>query len=377
MAALQIKRQKAIEAQPPTLLIKQKGKIRKMKADDVEVISDMSMEMFPRSKEMTREQQMKMIRRLYLENPLNCDGNVSLVYESPGGEVGGFLGVIKKKWIWRGRPIKVSHSNHLMIRDTERSTLASVALVKTMMQDDHDFCFADSSSDTSRFIWERCGGVTAWGYSMYYRHLLQPLSFICNRLPRNYGRLLNPVSKAGDFLINHIPGSPLKFDKPSCKIEELSVTELLQLMEEVHRNLAVRPVYSTETLVWLIESLKIEKRYGPFKAIKVINDRGFTAGWVLYHQKENGACEVLQLEARRGMKELVFKALCYHAFQGGGVELDGRLDPRLLKKFGDRTTIFVPGKFWTLVYSKNPDLMADLQAGNAVLTRLEGDLWLI
>lgn len=377
MTVLQEKHPDVLEAESPTL-IKQKGRIRKMTADDVEVISDMSMEMFPRSKEMTREQQIKMIRRLYLENPFNCDGNVSLVYESPDGDVGGFLGVIKKKMIWRGRSIKVSHSNHLMIRDTERSTLASVALVKTMMQDDHDFCFADSSSDTSRFIWERCGGVTAWGHSMYYRHLLQPLSFICNRLPLNYVRfLLKPVSKAGDFVFNHVPGSPFKFDLPHCRIEELNIPELLQLMKEVHRNIAVRPVYSTDTLVWLIESLKIEERYGPLKAIKIINDRGYTAGWVLYHQKKNGACEVLQLEARKGMKDLVFQALCYHAYQGGGVELDGRLDPRLFKNFGNRTTIFVPGKFWTLVYSRNPDLMADLQSGNAVLTRLEGDLWLI
>lgn len=363
------KQSSAAQVRPP---------IRFFTPSDLDAVCAMAKELFPVNYETDPDELKELLRRLYLENPINVNGISSLVYEGPKGSIDGFLGVIKRPMLWNGKRIIAALSNHLMLKNSERSTLASVALIKAMMQGEHDFCFTDSSSDTSRFLWERCGGSTAWAYSMHYRHMVKPFSFVRNRITnKSLMAAYYPVRKAGDFIANHTPGSPFNFKEPAGKIEEIHTGELLILMDEMYKSVSVKPVYTIETLNWLLETMQIEQRKGEYKLIKIINRRGTTAGWVFYHQKLNGMCQIIQFEAKNGMQDFVFQALCYHAFKGGGVELEGRLDPRYFKRFGNKSTIFVPGRLWTLIHSKNQELMLDLQTGKAALSKLEGDMWLV
>src|SRR5262249_52807778 len=55
----------------------------------------------------------------------------SLVYETGAGAIIGFIGIIPRRMLLHGRPIRAATSMHFMVDPDSRSTLAGVQLLKT------------------------------------------------------------------------------------------------------------------------------------------------------------------------------------------------------------------------------------------------------
>src|SRR5215475_7272335 len=55
----------------------------------------------------------------------------SLVYEGASGAIVGFIGIIPRRMLLNGRPIRMAASMHFMVEPGSRSTLAGVQLLKT------------------------------------------------------------------------------------------------------------------------------------------------------------------------------------------------------------------------------------------------------
>ncbi len=355
-----------------------KGNIRLFEERDLGEVAAMSRELIPLSRKMEVEQQKRVLRQLYLENKFNREETASLIYENVDGQVDGFLGVTEQPMIWKGQHIIAANSSHMMVRSKKNAALASIKLLKTLMQKDYDLCFADSATDIAKSLWEQCGGTKGELHSIYFRQMLKPHHVLRNHLCSEYlSPLISPLCKVGDTVMSHLPGSPFKFKKPDVEIKELEVEELFDLIQNPRQSVVLKPAYTLDNLQWRINLLESEQRYGPFKAIKMVAGNGHVAGWVLYHQKRNRVCEVLQLEAKTGKEMQVYQALCYHARQGGGAELVGRLDPRHYGSIGYKSTLFMPGFRWMLIHSGNPELIQSIKSGDAMLTRLEGDLRLV
>jgi hypothetical protein len=58
------------------------------------------------------------------------------------------------------------------------------------------------------------------------------------------------------------------------------------------------------------------------------------------------------------------------------VALSGRLDPRYASEISDRRAYFKYRQNWLLIHSKAPELEQAIYAGDAFLTRLEGEWWI-
>lgn len=356
-----------------------KGGIRLFDESDLEVVADMSKELIPLSSLLTNEQRISKLRQLYLENEFHVNGTASLVYEDENGGVIGFLGVTEQPMLCNGRTIIAANSSQMMVRTQKNAALASVQLLKTLMNANYDLCFADSATDLARLLWQRCGGTTAELFSLYYRQMLQPHKVFRNHLCGNaLHKAVTPLCFVADTVLNYAPGSPFRFKKTGIEIQELETEELLALMQKTSGSLNITPVYTNDTLQWRIKLLKDERRYGPFKAVKMVKQSsGDIAGWALFHLKKGGVCEIIQLETRPGMESLIFETLCNYLWQQGGAELVGRLDPRHFGKIGFKTTLFMPGFRWMLVYSANAEILNSIKTGEAYLSRLEGDLRLV
>lgn len=378
MNPYQKKSSSRVNSKTQTIHLK-KGGIRLFSEDDLEIVADMSKELIPLSSLMTKEQSISKLRQLYLENEFHRNGTASLVYEDKSGDVIGFMGITEQPMLWNGRTIIAANSSQMMVRTKKNAALASIQLLKTLMNANYDFCFADSATDIARSMWERCGGTTAELYSQYYRQMLQPHKVIRNHLCGNVlHKAVSPLCFMGDIVLNYAPGSPFRFKKTDLEIQELETEELLALIQKAAGSLNITPVYTNDTLQWRINLLKDELRYGPFKAIKMVQQpSGEIAGWALFHLKKGGVCEIIQLETRPEMESLVFETLCYYLWQQGGAELVGRLAPRHFGKLGFKTTLFMPGFRWMLVYSANAELLNSIKTGQAYLSRLEGDLRLV
>ena len=71
----------------------------------------------------------------------------------------------------------------------------------------------------------------------------------------------------------------------------------------------------------------------------------------------------------------VLTALFADIVERGGAAAQGRVEPRLLAELARHDCLFRYSAR-SLVHSRNPEVLAVLAAGQALLTRLEGDWWM-
>src|SRR6266540_3693759 len=98
----------------------------------------------------------------------------SLVYETGDGAIIGFIGIIPRRMLLHGRPIRAATSMHFMVEPGSRSTLAGVQLLKTFFSGPQELSLTDSAGAVGRKIWEGLGGATALAYSINWTRLLRP-----------------------------------------------------------------------------------------------------------------------------------------------------------------------------------------------------------
>ncbi len=353
------------------------GIVRPFTEHDIPQVIDLNLKLFPGSAGLTREYQEYIFREACLHNPWYDDGIRSLVYEETGGTIKGFLGVIPRKMTMGGATLRVAVCQHLMV---DQAALASLQLFKTILSGPQDLTFSDRSADVARRIWERLGGTTSMLNSFYWRRPLRPFSFILNLTARekdgpSLRGILEPLCVTGDAVISRTALNPFRREPITTRSEELTIELFLAHLPRYTDGLALRPEYDAATLGWIFGLLEKEKRFGTFRKRLVRNSAGDLLGWFLYNLKPGGTSEVLQLAGSKETIGDVLDHLIEDAWEGGATELEGRLDPRFMKAFGDKKCFAVPAKNWMVIHSRSPEILQAIDRGNAFLTRLEGDLW--
>src|SRR2546428_3038603 len=117
------------------------------------------------------------------------EGITSLVYETSDGAVIGFIGIIPRRMLLHGRPIRAAVSMHFMVEPGSRSTLAGVQLLKAFFSGPQDLSLTDSGVAVGRKVWEGIGGATALAYSINWMRLLRPSRYALRLLARSNRRL--------------------------------------------------------------------------------------------------------------------------------------------------------------------------------------------
>ena len=157
----------------------------------------------------------------------------SLVYENGDDAIVGFIGVIPRRMLLHGRPIRAATSMHFMVEPGSRSTLAGVQLLKTFFSGPQDLSLTDSAGALGRKIWEGLGGATALAYSINWVRLLRPSRYVLrllarkNRLLRLFAVLLSPLCPIVDAMASC--ALPHRFGKPvaSLQARDLDLETLL------------------------------------------------------------------------------------------------------------------------------------------------------
>src|SRR5215813_1200207 len=116
---------------------------------------------------------------MFFHNPWTEEEIPSLVYETGDGAIIGFIGVIPRRMLLHGRPIRTATSMHFMVEPGSRSTLAGVQLLKTFFSGPQDLSLTDSAGAVGRKIWEGLGGATALAYSINWTRYLRQTGTCC------------------------------------------------------------------------------------------------------------------------------------------------------------------------------------------------------
>lgn len=353
------------------------GIVRPFVKEDIPQIIDLNVKLFPASAGLTKEYQEYIFDRACLHNPWFDEQIRSLVYEESGGAIRGFLGVIPRKMSVDGKIIRAAVCQHLMV---DQTALASLQLFKAILSGPQELTYSDRSAEIARRIWERVGGTTSMLNSFYWRRPVRPCTFLLNLVTRERDAaamksIMEPLCMTADAVINRTALNPFRREPVATRSEELTVENFLTNLPRFTEGLLVRPEYDEESLGWLFDVLEKEKRFGEFRKRAVTNSSGEMVGWFLYNLRQGGTSEVIQIAATERTIGDVLDQLIEDAWEGGASGLEGRLDPRFMKAFGDRRCFASPAKNWMVIHSRLPEIAQAIDRGNAFLSRLEGDLW--
>ncbi|MES2603673.1 MAG: hypothetical protein V4603_01980, partial [Pseudomonadota bacterium] len=319
--------------------------------------------------------------RIFLQHPWREDDLPSLVYETGDGEIIGCIGVMPRKLLFRNRVITAAITHNFMVAPGKRSTMAGLQLARAVLAGPQDLTLAEGNN-ISRRIWESFTGSVSLLYSLHWTRPLAAgrylLSFLRNRgMSSLVLALARPVCWLTDKLLPRL--LPQQFMAPPADIraETLDAATLYRCLQEFSRDRALRPLPDEDSLQWLLQALEHRSDQRLHKVLLRTDAEGVIGWYIYYSGGPDASGAVVQLVARdERSQQVVLQHLFRHARDNGVCALSGQLDPVMFTALTRQHCAFHnDGNSWLLMHSKRPDILQTINAGQAFLSRLEGEWW--
>jgi hypothetical protein len=356
--------------------------IRPFSKDDIPQIVDMFRRLLLRNNGGGRQQSYDLLphyfEQIFFENPWYDEEITSLVYEDSSGKIVGFLGVTSRPMLMQHRPIRMAISLHYMVEPESRTSLAGVHLLKAFFAGPQDLSLTDTAGHLGRKVWEGVGGMTTYLYSQRWVRILQPSQFVVGMISKRascatLASALTPLCRLLDAGATRLV--PKYFPKSNSKYseEELDTRTWHTYLPQLAGNRAIQPVYDDNSLQWILNHARQMYLYGTLQNILVRDQSGEVMGWYLYYLKLDGISVVLQIAARKNFFDEILDHLFEHARRHGATALSGRLEGQYMQELSDKFCWFDRVSAWTLIHSKNSEVLHAIQRGDAFLSKLEGE----
>jgi hypothetical protein len=352
--------------------------IRIFAEDDIPAVAALFGRVFPDLRWPSPAACESSLREVLFHNPWRNAELPSWVAEE-NGRIIGFLGVVPRRMLLRGRPIRVAVGVHFMVDPDRRHSLTALQLLKACFTGPQDLYLADGASDSSRRIWTKLGGTASLLYSLQWIWPLRPARCALSLL-QGRGVIRAPLALAARPLVAVTDALAARLLPNGFLREETGLTEdtldsatMSAHLPDVMDGNALQAVYDAHSLAWLLEQAARMTRHGTLRGRAVLDRERRLIGWYLYYALSGGVSEVLQLAARNGSFDRVLRRLLADAWRHGAAAVRGRLDPRYVQQLSDRHCWLRTGGIWTLVHSRDADIMAAIHQGDAFLSRLEGE----
>lgn len=323
--------------------------------------------------------------RTLFESPWADPELPSLVAEEDNGTIVGFMTISPRRMRLGTRPVRMAVCADLCVTPEAQRGAVGVRLLKRALEGPQDAAISDTASEPVRRMWTRLGGSTVpvsaidwvrvfgpWrtGALRAEAHLRRP------RARRTLERAAAGLDRATLTAARGFLAAP----PPATGGEEpLTAQTLVEALPAVCSRMALRPDYDEAYVAWLFGEL--ERVPGRGELVARLVRRGGApsrggrriAGWYVYHLRPGKRCEVLTVAAPNDADvELVLDHLFAHAHRHGAAALRGRLEPRLVGAVTRRRCLLRYGGA-ALLHTDDAELARAVLAGDALLTRLEGE----
>jgi GNAT superfamily N-acetyltransferase len=314
--------------------------------------------------------------RTLLDQPWSDPEIPSLVYEDDDGRVLGFVGAHVRRARLEGAEIRVVCAAQLLADPSVRRRGVGAVLLRDLLGGAQELSITDGATATVVAVWERLGGRTRFLQSIAWARVFRPAGaaarLLEGRRRRMASHLLRPVATALDPVVHRRtrPGAPGDVDPP----EELTVPMVLEHVGEVAARTRVRVDYDTPFLEWLFREMEAVSARGELVR-RAVRRRGRLVGWYVAYLPRGGIGEAMQIAAVERGVETVLDCLFTDAWQRGVTALQGRLEPPLFEPLLERRCLLR----WAeraLAHSRDPEIAAAVAAGDAMLTRMDGEWWM-
>jgi len=355
--------------------------LRTFTEDDIPAAAALFGRVYPKQRWTSQAACEAYFREILFNNPWRELDLPSWVAEEDD-RITGFLGVMPRRMLFRGQPIRVAVGCQFMVDPDGRNGLTALQLARAALSGPQDLFIADGANELSRQMWTGLGGTAPLLYNLHWTRPLRParyaLSLLEERraLPTAVTQLTRPLCALADALAVRLHPSRLDREEVDLAEDALDAAAMLAHLPDVADGNALQPQYDARSLAWLLEQTSLKSRHGKLRARAVLERGRRLIGWYLYYLRSGGVSEVVQIAARNGSFDRVLQGLLADAWRQGAAAVRGRLDPRHVQELSDRHCWFRREGTWTLVHSRHADLAAAIHKGNAFLSRLEGEWWL-
>ncbi len=358
------------------------GGIRPLERDDLEEVARLY-ELVARSGSRTAPPGLAgHFQDTLFEHPWADPEIPSLVSEDPDGRVVGFLASHVRRMQIADRSIRVGCSGHVVTEPDARNRAIGLFLMRHYMGGAQDLTFTDTAGEPVRRMWESLGGETSQLNCVGWVRVFRPAAFAADiasrrREPGRLERATRPLQLAFDAAGAGLSKVGLQPPAPECSTEPLTPQLVAAHLPAVARQFELRPAYEDERFVdWLLGEVAAVHSRGPLTARLVRGGDGRVRGWFIYYLPPNRTAQVLQIACSERDADDVLDTLLHDAFSQGACGAQGRLEGHLMRALSERRCLLHRAGYLALIHAREPEVLHAVQAGRALLTRLEGEWWM-
>jgi hypothetical protein len=356
------------------------GKIRLLIEDDIPAIVALRQKTFGRTYHSVPADLGEYMVKMFLRGPW-CDPELpSLVYENAEGRPAGFLGSLPRRMHLQGELLRVAVFTQLMVEPASRG-LAGLELVRHFLRGSQDLTLSDAANDAGRGVVEASGGRTSLLYSLYWTRPLRPWRYTASTMTR--GRLQKAVHRiawpllalADTAAARAIHGATR--DAAALPARELTVDDVMTNNAAMSRGHALAACYDKVMLEQVLRDLaRKTDEFGRLRGVLVDGGAGMPIGWYLYYEKPGEIGQVVNVAAVNGKYGEILDHMFHDAAGRGLIALRGRLVPKRVAALEEKGCVLGRDGPWMVVHSSKPEVLATIERGDALLTRLDGEFWM-
>lgn len=375
MSAVRPLRMKPAPAEGATL-------VRALRAEDLAEVAALHARVFGTAPGRTPQALAAYFEEILFRNPWR-DAEMPSLVATRNGAVTGFLGVVPRLMRLEGRTIRVAICTQFMVDPRHRAELVAVQLLKSFFAGPQDLALADGANESARRMWVALGGSAPLLYSLHWVRPLRPARYVLSlaerRTPalRSLATVARSVAALADAAIARVPLNPLPgAEAAEWSEESLQPATMHAYLTEVMAGTTLQPQYDRPALEWLLDQAARKTRHGTLRARAVRDRERRLAGWFIHYARAGAVGEVVQIAARRGAFVPVLQRLVFDAWRLGATALRGRLDPRYAQELSEQHCWMRRDCNWTLVHSRDAEVLSAIHQGTMFLSRLEGEWWM-
>ncbi|HYE35749.1 hypothetical protein [Methylocaldum sp.] len=369
-------------ARPQTL---RRQAIRPLTPDDTAAVAGVLEQVFRSGRAAPSDELVDYVRRLCLDSPGYDPGIPPLVYEDAQGRIAGFLRVFVRRMIFDGRPIRMACSGPFATLPEVRSKGAGVFLLRQFLSGPQDLSITDGANDEARYLWEQLGGQVAHLHCLGWRRLLRPAEhagdYIAQKRPalKPVVTACRPLSALFDSAARRLVKKGVLRPPPvheELEEEDLVPKAMAAAWPRLSAQWRLRPDYDESYLIWLLDEMSRVTSRGSLVGRQVHDPSGKMLGWYLYYLSPCRIAAVMQIAAAENKKDQLLMCLLADADRRGATAVQGRLEAGLTDSlYRHRCRTYYRAPTLALIHSRQSDAAYAIHAGQAFLTRADGEWW--
>src|SRR5258706_7528243 len=147
--------------------------VRNFVEDDIPAVAALFERAYPDQHWASAAAREAYFREILFDNPWHDLDLPSWVAEE-NGRMAGFAGVMPRRMVFRGRPIRVAVGCQFIVEPNRRHGLTALQLARAALSGSQDLFIADGANDLSRQMWAGLGGTAPPLYNPHWTRPLPP-----------------------------------------------------------------------------------------------------------------------------------------------------------------------------------------------------------